>query len=140
MKHAFLMIFVLLSGTLLYAKNKAPYTLSAQMTVESSSLYECAGLEFQFVNKAQKSVKSFTLNFFLSDEEGNAPNLISGCISADIYCLVEPGETLEDILSLDEYFYSEIEDVYLIEFLYVSKIIYEDDTVWEDRFGKYAVY
>ena len=122
----------------IFAKNP-PYAVKAEMVTDSSSIYEVAGLDFSFLNKSDQAVKSLTLVFYMFDEDGNPPGLGSNNVELEIIACVDAKSLLEDCVSLDQFLYEIPDEPYQLDYLYVSRIVYEDGQVWSDPFGMYAV-
>lgn len=143
MKKKYLLLFVLcillMPGCSLVAGESAPYIIDGKMVVESSSKYEAAGFEFYFINKSNKQIKNFTMVFYIYDEEGNPPGLGKNNIVINVASSIKAGESLSGCVSLDSYISEIPEEPYTVDYLYVSKITYEDNSVWDDPFG-FAVY
>jgi len=134
-------IFTLLwlcSGCQFFAKESLPYLIDAEMTMDSSNIYEIAGLDFTFMNKSNKSIKSFTIVFYLFDEDGNPPSLGNNNLVIQIDSVIQPSETMEDCFSLDSFLYEIPDCPYQLDYLYVSRIEYEDGSVWSDPLGAIA--
>ena len=119
---------------------KKPYALSAEMTVENSSIYENAGLEYEFENKSEKNVKAFTIVFYVFDEEEGFLEDESGCVCLEVFCQLSAWDSIEDCISLDGFFSEVLEDACQLDYLYVSRITYADGSFWEDPSGRYAIY
>ena len=60
-------------------------------------------------------------------------------IVLNINCNIEPNEIIEDCISLDEFIFSFESSGYVIDYLYISQILY-DGAVWTDSFGVFATY
>lgn len=130
----FLLFLIFVSCNLL-ADNIPPYIIDGEMVLDASSKYEAAGLDFVFLNKSEKAIKQFTLVFYMYDEYGNPPGTGRNNIVVTVTSAVKAGEKLSGCINLDSYI-SEIPEIpYTIDFLYVSKIVYEDDSIWSDPFG-----
>ena len=122
-----------------FEKKSLPYALSARMVTDASSVYEVAGIDFSFLNREKKAVKSFTMIFFMYDEDGNPPGIGNNGIKLEILVDIAAGECEEDLISIDQFLY-EIPDIpYQLDYLYVSRILYEDGSEWRDPFGMYAI-
>ena len=133
--------FILFSGCSMnyaFAKN-APYALQAKMVTEPSAIYEAAGLDFSFLNKESQKVKSITIVFFMYDEEGNAPSIGPNNAELEIFVDVEAGELVEDCVCIDSLLYEIPEEPYQLDYLYVSRICYEDGSEWRDPYGFFSV-
>lgn len=123
------------SSCSLFAKSAAPYFVTAEMTMEESSNYSIAGLRFGLMNKADKEIKEFTMVFCFFDEDGNP---VVGSRNNQVITVstqIHGKEFFEACISLDKYLYEIPEEPYQIDFLYVSRIVYDDDSVWTDPFG-----
>lgn len=129
---AFLLLF---SGCQLMAREKTPYLVSAEMVMEDSADYEVAGLNLYLMNKSEKEIQSFTVVFFLFDEDGNPPEYMKNTLVLSINTQIDAGESFETCLSLDGYLYSIPQEAYQVDYLYLSKITYADGTVWSDPYG-----
>lgn len=129
-----LFIFIF-SGCNLFAGNFAPYIIDGEMVLDSSSKYEIAGLNFHFFNKSEKQIKNFTVVFYMYDEDGNPPGTGRNNVVVNITASIKGNENLNGCISLDEYLYEIPEVPYSIDYLYVSKITYADDSVWSDPLG-----
>ena len=112
-----------------------PYAITGAMSVEDSEIWSNAGLEFEFSNRAEKTVKNFTLVFYLYDENGEPPIGARNNIVFKLEEEVDPFSSVEMAVSLDQFFTYVPEDSYNLDFLYVSSITYSDGTVWTDPFG-----
>lgn len=121
-----------------YGENGAPYQISGKMVTEDSCDYENAGFDFEFYNRSEKNVAGFTIVFFLFDEDGNSPILGRNNIVLQIDERVNAMDSFESCVSIDQYLTSIPEEPYIVDFLYVSAIVYEDGTQWKDSFGFYG--
>ncbi len=122
-----------------FSKQNPPYVVSGEMVIEDSRDYENGGFDFSFFNKSDKAVVSFTLVFYLFDEEGNPPLSGKNNITLKIAERVEPLEKLEMCVSIDRYLTYVPSEPFTADFIYVSKIIYEDGTQWSDPYGIYGL-
>lgn len=131
-------ICILFSNCKLFANEKIPYLINGEMVLDSSSKYEAAGFDFYFINKSEKNIKSFTIVFYVFDEDGNPPLMGRNNIVITVNSNVLAKESLENCVSMDSFLYEIPEEPYEIDYLYVSRIVYEDDSVWTDPFGLYS--
>lgn len=134
-KNLFFFTFILFCNSCFFASEQIPYFVSGEMVVDSSSKYEVAGFDFNFINKSEKNIKSFTIVFYIFDEDGNPPALGKNNIVITINSKILSQENYESCVSLDSFLYEIPEEPYEVDYLYVSKIVYEDDSVWSDPFG-----
>ena len=122
-----------------FEKKFVPYALSAKMVTDASSVYEVAGIDFSFLNRECKPVKSFTMVFFMYDEDGNSPGIGNNGVKLEVVVDVAAGEWEEDLISIDRFLYEIPDTPYQLDYLYVSRIVYEDGSEWSDPFGMYAI-
>lgn len=137
-KTIFFLFCVLFSSCNLFANEKIPYLISGEMVLDSSSKYNAAGFDFCFINKSEKNVKNFTIVFYIFDEDGNPPAMGRNNIVINVKSNVLANESFENCVSMDSFLYEIPEEPYEIDYLYVSRIVYEDDSEWNDSFGLYA--
>lgn len=131
-----LIMFFLFSGCAMFAKENVPYAIKGEFTVEDSvSEYELGGVDIYFYNKSDKNVRNFTVVFFLFDEDGEPFNTTKSNLVFNIEKNVETKDSIEFCLSIDDYVNSIPDESCFIDYLYVSKIVYEDGSVWTDPFG-----
>ncbi|MDY5124392.1 MAG: hypothetical protein SPE59_11425 [Treponema sp.] len=130
-------LFIFMSCSL-YSNTQLPYGISGEMTIEDSSIYELGGIYLKMYNKALKKISRFTVVFFLFDEEGNSPLLGRNNVVLNITSDIESEKMFEHCVSLDQFLSEVPEEPYLVDFLYVSEIVYEDGSCWRDPFGMYA--
>ena len=139
----FVLVIEIFAGILLHScvscgdlgTKTVPYELKAQMVIEPSSIYDSAGLEYSFYNKSDKAVKSLTFVFFLNGDEESSFEVFENLIELEVSAVVEPQNFIEDCVSLDSFLYEVPEEPYQLDYLYVSRIVYEDGSEWTDSFG-----
>ena len=143
-----LILFVFCSmqilGTKIYAFNFLPYSIKGDFegsADENSSSYTFSG---QFDNKSEKPVSSFTVVFYVFDQDGNCPLQKRNNVVCMINESIPSGSNFEFNINMDEYLHESSYDYdseedeereYRTEYLYVSRICYEDGTEWSDPFG-----
>lgn len=131
----FLVLFFI-TGCTSYAKENVPYAIKAEFLVgESTSDYENCGIDLLFLNKADLSVEEFTVVFYLFDSYGEPISTGKSNIVLKIVKNIGSKETLSCCISLDDYMNEFVEEEYSVDYLYISKIVYIDGSVWEDPFG-----
>ena len=130
-------IFILIfSSCEVFPDEGNPYSVSAEFEMEESSEnYEICGVNISFYNHSDISVKEFVVVFFLFDEDGEPAQECSTQLCFDIEKEIESGEKFQFCLSLDSYMTVIPQSKLQVDYLYVSKIIYEDGSVWEDPYG-----
>jgi hypothetical protein len=108
--------------------------------IERANYFNYAGMVFKFMNNAEETADSITFTFMLFDHEtGNNPFIGSNKFEIKKWDFVVPDENKEMIVSLDHFIYSAPTEPYIIDFFYISEIHYIDDSIWEDKYGKYRV-
>jgi hypothetical protein len=102
--------------------------------------FNYAAVVFKFLNTSPKDVDHMTVSFTLFDPKTQGSPFIGSNIF-DITKLdyVLPGQNKEMIISLDKYIYVAPAEPYLIDFFYISEIVYTDGSSWQDKYGKYRV-
>ena len=116
-----------------------PYMVEGKMEVdENSSDYEVAGLDLFFMNKKNLDVSQFTIVFYLFDSDGEPISGGKSNIVLTINEFVPAMTSLRCCMSLDSYFSIVPEFPYMVDYLYVSKIVYENGEVWSDPLGMCA--
>lgn len=134
------LLFLLLCGSFISAQERCPYVISG--TIENGTgkaAYRYAGMELCVFNKSDKAVLSFTVVFYVYDENGESPFAGTNCITADCSHYIEAQEESCLSVSLDGFLSESPEEPYQYDYLYISRIIYEDGSVWEDPYGVYAL-
>jgi len=105
-----------------------------------SGYFTYAGIVFNFLNTSDGNVDSITVSFMLFDEGTQAsPFIGNNKFEITKMDLVLPDQNREIIISLDRFIYVAPTEPYLIDFFYVSEIHYTDDSIWQDKYGKYRV-
>lgn len=131
---------LVLSGCALYGKSSAPYIVKGEMILESENPdmeqnFEIGGLKVYFFNKENKPVSEFTIVFTLFDQDGEPINIGRSTIVATVKKTIDPLTSFNCCLSLDQDLGEVPEEPYVVDYLYVSRIVYEDGTQWNDAFG-----
>ena len=99
-----------------------PYKVKASIGDDGELLFSAS-----FLNQSEKTIKAFTLVFNVCDED-----IVYECREA-----VAPFSSIQFSFSLNNYFQNQELPVFKAEpeYLYVSRIIYEDESLWMDPFG-----
>lgn len=119
--------------------NSVPYMVTGDFVMEEAcEEYSVCGIELLFFNQSDKRVKNFSIVFFLFDKDGEPARECSNRISFDIEKTVEARDSFSKCLSLDKYMKFFPEELLWVDYLYVSRIDYEDGTFWEDPYGLVA--
>ena len=105
-----------------------------------TNYYNYAGIVFKFLNHAEKHVERITVSFMLFEAKTQAsPFITTNKFEISKWDFVFPHENKEIIISLDQYVYIAPTEPYIIDFFYISEILYADGSVWQDKYGKYRV-
>lgn len=105
---------------------------------EIQGLQEFAGIYFTFYNNTEKTVKSFTVSYFVFDNTGEkSPFIGSNVLSSRSFKIIPPNGVQEIHISLDRYINQIPLEPYIIDFFYIKKIEYEDGSVWIDPYGSW---
>lgn len=133
------LITVFLMSCKVFPLEAVPYVIDAEFVMEENSTdYSICGVDFFFKNKSEKEIKNITIVFFLFDKDGEPAYECRSKISASFEKFIMPGEVSYFCMSLDQFMNSIPEDPLMLDYLYISEIRYEDDTVWSDPFGLIA--
>ena len=140
----FVMSILCFAGARLYALQKVPYSITGDFIIDNSSGTSGYVFSGQFKNKSERTVSSFTLVFFVFDQDGNCPLKKSNTVVVKINETIKSGEIYEINEGMNSFLSAmdsamegleENELYYRVEYLYVSLIDYEDGTQWSDPFG-----
>lgn len=119
-----------------FSYDKAPYLIKGEMVMDSDSEdYEIAGINLSFKNLEKKTVSELTVVFFMFDEDGEPVSFRKGNMVLTIKKNIASGEYCQFCVSLDKYLTEIPEEPYFIDYLYVSEIVYEDESTWKDPLG-----
>ena len=131
-----LVSFVLFSCISCTSTKKTPYKINGELFLTESSVAKNAGMEIIFTNLSENIVKAFTFVAYAFDEEGQSLFCNKNNLVMRIEKFIYANEEYTFNLNLDEYVEAEdLEKLYEIEYLYVSRIEYEDGFIWTDSFG-----
>ncbi len=131
-----LLLFLNLFSCSLFAKEACPYLVSGSVRlVSETGEFEAAGFDLFLMNKSEKTIKNFTLVFFLFDEDGEPISNGKSNFVISVSKELEGGNSLEACISLDPYLSEIPEYPYEVDYLYISRVEYEDGSVWEDPLG-----
>ena len=136
----FMMLLILFgTGCKTYSLEKIPYVMTGDFVMEESSAdYSICGVDFFLLNKSEKEIKSLTIVFFLFDKDGETAFECRSKISAQIEKDISAGEDCSFCMSLDNFMNSIPSEYLIVDYLYLSKIEYQDGSVWEDPYGLVA--
>ena len=137
LKFAFAAMCVLCFSFPLYARS--PYRIKGEVSVGAdAAFYEYAGIALTFYNASGRAVRKFFAVVFLSGSDGESPFTEGNCVTLEYDENIAPRTAVRAEFGLDDYISEVPDEAYQIDFLYVSKIEYDDGSVWEDPYGVYA--
>ena len=137
LKFAFAAMCVLCFSFPLYARS--PYRIKGEVSVGAdAAFYEYAGIALTFYNASGRAVRKFFAVVFLSGSDEESSFTEGNCIVLEYDENIAPHAAVNAEFSLDDYISEMSDEAYRIDFLYVSKIEYDDGSVWEDPFGLHA--
>ena len=119
-----------------------PFVISKPVVeiTERVNHFKCAGIVFKFLNNAGEDVDRITFTFMLFDPKTqSSPFIGSNKFEITKWDFVASGENKEISLSLDQHIYIAPTEPYVIDFFYITEIHYVDDSIWQDKYGKYRV-
>ena len=132
----FMVSVYFLCGCSAFSKEKIPYVVDAEIEMDcDAEEYDIAGLKLFFYNKEDKNIKEITVVFYIFDEDGEPVSIGRNNAVMCIQKEIAADSSVEIILSLDQYFSEFPDESYTVDFIYVSKILYEDSSVWMDPYG-----
>ena len=137
LKFAFAAMCVLCFSFPLYARS--PYRIKGEVSVGAdAAFYEYAGIALAFYNASGRAVRKFFAVVFLSGSDEESPFTEGNCVTLEYDENIAPRTAVRAEFGLDDYISEVPDEAYQIDFLYVSKIEYNDGGVWEDPYGVYA--
>lgn len=117
-----------------------PVIVSTPVCLLSSSEgnFRHAGISFECHNTDSRAICSMEVSFIVyTDESGGNPfygsNVISALVTADI--LPDASVTCE--ISLDSKLARIPDEPFCIDYFYVTKVVFADDSAWADPYGFY---
>ena len=118
-----ILVLLFFAGCKGYSLDTVPYLINGTFVMEDNS---------------QKEIEKISLVFYLFDKDGEPAYECRNKISAEVEKVLGAGEDCNFCISLDKYLNSIPEDSLQVDYLYISRIEYEDGSVWEDPFGMVA--
>ncbi len=139
MRYIFAFCILLTSGCQAFSQDPLPYVINGEFVMEEgASDYSICGVNFFLFNKSQREIKKVDIVFFLFDKDGEPAYECRNKISASIEKIISAGQDCSFCMSLDSYMNSIPAEALLIDYLYLSRIEYEDGSLWEDPYGLFA--
>ncbi len=126
-----ILVLVLLCGCKsLFATG--PYSLFCDSPVLSDRM----AYGYGFKNNSEKSVVKVELVLSLYDSDGE-PVFDTDWITVEVPLFTEPGTVTQDQIDLSPYI-TDLPEDFATDYFYASKIWYQDGTLWQDPYGRYA--
>lgn len=121
---------------------KPPFSVTQPEYKDSSKDSRCVlgGVYFNFYNRGECSVAYIETRMNVYDRKTRKTAFTGyGTIESGSSVKIRKNETRQLCVSLDQYITVKALEGYYIDQFYISRIEFEDGTVWEDNFGLYAV-
>lgn len=106
---------------------------------QEKDLFEFAGAYIEIFNNTDLEVEQVTVNFMLYDENGKSAGIYGNQVSSSVDCGIIPHKRKTVVVSLDNLLGPNLEKSYQLDFVYISRIVYTDGTVWQNPLGLFAV-
>lgn len=129
-----LFFLIYFSGCKSNEKQGLPYMIDGKIDMKNENSTVC-NVELNFYNKSEKIVNEFTVVFYIFDSEGELISSNKNNIVFSIKKNISSNESYECLVNVDDYFSSNQDDEYFLDYLYVSQIKYSDGSEWQDSFG-----
>lgn len=110
-----------------------PYTITnGYVEVGSvSGNHRLAGAYIDVLNNSERTMSSAEISFMLFDSSGKSLGQQSATVDLNIFS----GEETEVVISLDRIIGTTLDKSYVLDFVHLRKIIYEDGSFWVDPLG-----
>ena len=129
-----LFFLIYFSGCKCNEMHGLPYMIDGKLDMKNENSTVC-NVELNFYNKSEKIVNEFTVVFYIFDSEGELISSNKNNIVLSIKQNISSNESYECLVNVDDYFSSNQDDEYFLDYLYVSQIKYSDGSEWQDSFG-----
>jgi hypothetical protein len=119
-----------------------PFVISRPVfeIIGRTNYFNYGGMVFKFLNQRGEYVERITVSFRLFDPKTHSnPFFTTNKFEISKWDFVNPNENKEIIISMDQYIYVAPSEPYIIDFFYVSEILYGDGSVWRDKNGIYRI-
>ena len=121
------------------AQEFAPYIASGEFEMnDNSSDYSICGVNVFILNKRDTNIKQLTLVFYLFDNDGEPATECWSKLEFEIEKEIAGSQSASFCVSLDKYMNVVPSEKLFVDYLYLSKIEYDDGSVWEDPAGLIA--
>nr|WP_180485113.1 hypothetical protein [Treponema socranskii] len=137
LKFAFAVLYLFCFALPIHAL--APYRIQGEVSVGADAeLYEYGYIALTFFNASKRTIRKFFAVVFLSGSDEMISFSNENPIVFEYDENIAPRTAVRAEFGLDDYISEVPDEAYQIDFLYVSKIEYDDGGVWEDPYGVYA--
>ncbi len=138
--HLFICLLVLFTSSCKsYAQSYVPYLLDGEFVMdEESDDYSICGIKLFLVNKSEKNISKVNLVFFLFDKDGEPAIECRNKFEFNIEQNLTASESCDFCIGLDKYMNTIPSELLFVDYIYLSKIEYEDGSFWEDPLGLMA--
>lgn len=137
----FVLIFVsfFILSCSVFSQESVPYVINGNFVMEDgASDYSICGVDFYLLNKSSKEIKKINVVFYLFDKDGEPAYECRSKISGEIEKRIEAGGESNFCMCLDSFMNLVPSEPLLVDYLYLSKIEYEDGSQWEDPYGLFV--
>ena len=132
---AFSTIIFFMAVTGCTSTETVPYEVFGEMSVSYEEGNRTLKTDYVFTNLADKTVEAFTLVLYAFDEDGSSPFYGKNNLVFEVLQTVYEHETAFGSIDLNDYLSFVPEEAYELEYIYASRICYDDNSVWTDAFG-----
>lgn len=94
---------------------------------------------FFIENLCNKEIKEFSVVLSLYNSDGEPAFYGCDFINHSFVRNIPEGDILEFSIPIESYFEDYDDEVYFTDYFYVNKIVYIDNSVWEDPFGLWSL-
>ena len=94
---------------------------------------------FFIENLCNKEIKEFSVVLSLYNSDGEPAFYGCDFINHSFARNIPEGDILEFSIPIESYFEDYDDEVYFTDYFYVNKIVYIDNSVWEDPFGLWSL-
>ena len=115
-----------------------PYTIDGFLDVQADSKDERLFFEYEFENSGKKDVCEFVVVFYVLDENGEPPLQGRNFVVLTVQEEVPAGGILSGRIDVSDWVCFESDKEYVTDFLFVSKIVYNDGSSWIDDTGLFV--
>lgn len=130
------MIVFFCVGCKSFGNTKTPYIISGEFVCgDETQGYSICGIQLNVFNKSEQEIKNLTVVFYLFDSDGEPVDTGNNNFVLSVDVSIPPKDSNEFCISLDDFMTSMPEEKYFVDYLYLSKISYEDGSEWSDPFG-----